>query len=84
MKTNDINKLFKLQAPVPKYKFSREWYIANFDTEHYYEVREWCAEQFGSEPKFPDAWSRWQHRYEDQIHFRDEKDYHWFMLKWGA
>jgi hypothetical protein len=30
------------------------------------------------------AWSRWWDRYEGKVQFRDEKDYEWFVLKWGA
>ncbi len=84
MKANDISRMFKLVDPTSKYKFSRNWYIADFDDANYKEVRAWCTEQFGPEPKFPDAWSRWQHRYAHQIHFRDEKDYNWFVLRWGT
>ena len=67
-----------------KYQFSRAWFVADFDPTYYFEVEEWCKKQFGPHPKYPDAWSRWVHTYEDQIHFRDAKDYHWFMLRWGA
>ena len=71
--------------PQSKYKFSRaNWHVADFDTQYYFEVEEWCKEQFGPHPKYPDAWSRWVHTYEDQIHFRDQKDYHWFVLRWGG
>ncbi len=70
---------------MPKYKFSRaKWYVAEFDTRYYFEVDEWCKEQFGPHPKRPDAWCRWHHTYENQIHLRDEKDYNWFVLRWGA
>lgn len=80
---NDV-RLFKLRNPL-KYKFSRaKWYVAEFDTKYYLEVDEWCAQQFGPHPNCPDAWSRWVHKYEDKIHFRDEKDYQWFVLRWGA
>lgn len=68
----------------PKYQFSRNWLVAEFDTEYYHEVRDWCIEHFGLEDRFPNAWSRWQHRYEDRIFFRDQKDYQWFLLRWGA
>jgi hypothetical protein len=68
--------------PEPKYKFSREWYVAEFNLKDYTDVVHWCREQFGPHPKYPDAWSRWEHRYENKIHFRDEKDYAWFMLRW--
>jgi predicted phage tail protein len=68
-----------------KYKFSRaKWYIAEFDATFYDEVDEWCAKQFGKHDKRPDAWSRWWHRYESSIHFRDEKDYLMFLLRWGV
>ena len=83
-----VSEIFTMRAsytPEPKYKFSRaKWYVAEFDTQYYFEVEAWCAEQFGPHPKRPDAWSRWQHTYENKIHFRDEKDYNWFVLRWGA
>ena len=66
-----------------KYNFSRDnWYVAEYDWAKDAEVFEWCREQFGPHPMEPDAWSRWHSRYRDQIHFRDEKDYSWFLLKW--
>ena len=66
-----------------KYKFSRaKWYEAEFDERYYFEVEKWCTAQFGKHDKCPDAWSRWWHRYESSIHFRDEKDYILFLLKW--
>lgn len=66
------------------YKFSRaNWYVAEFDDKHYFEVEEWCAKHFGPHPKNPDAWSRWVHKYSEKIHFRDEKDYVLFMLRWS-
>ena len=68
---------------VAKYKFSREWYVAEFAIKDYTDVIHWCREQFGPHPSQPDAWSRWIHRYEDKIHFRDEKDYIWFVLRWS-
>jgi hypothetical protein len=68
----------------PKYQFSRaNWFKANFDHRKYNEVQEWCTDNFGPQPRFPDAWSRWVHTYEDQIFFRDSKDYEWFMLRWS-
>lgn len=67
-----------------KYKFSRDnWYVVEFDTRHYVEVREWCAEQFGPHPSQPDAWSRWVHKYENKIHFRDADDALLFTLRWA-
>lgn len=71
-------------AQETKYKFSREWYVADYDWVHHAEVLEWCTKQFGPHPQRPDAWSRWQNKYTERIHFRDEKDYHWFILRWGA
>lgn len=67
-----------------KYQFSRKWYQAYFDVRNYTEVDIWCETQFGPHPKQPDAWSRWWHKFEDSILFRDEKDYLLFMLRWGV
>jgi hypothetical protein len=69
--------------PAPKYKFSRaKWYEADYDWIHRAKVLEWCTQQFGPQPERPDAWSRWQHKYPQRIHFRDAKDYEWFLLRW--
>jgi hypothetical protein len=66
-----------------KYKFSRaKWYEASF-IDDYDDVRQWCIEHFGPHPRKPDAWSRWNHKYEYKILFRDEDDYILFVLKWG-
>ena len=71
-------------TPRSKYKFTRaNWYVAESDIKDYTDVVHWCREQFGPHPRNPDAWSRWEHRYENKIHFRDEKDYAWFLLKWS-
>ncbi len=68
----------------PKYSFSRaKWYVAEFDLKDYDEVRQWCSTQFGKHDGCTDAWSRWWHRYETSIHFRDQKDYVLFMLRWS-
>jgi hypothetical protein len=67
----------------PKYRFSRNWHQAYFDTKDYFAVDKWCEEQFGPHPKNPDAWSRWWHKFENSILFRDEKDYVLFMLRWS-
>lgn len=73
------------RLPVNKYKFTRaNWYVADFNWRDQAEVEEWCWEQFGPHPKNPDAWSRWYNKYSEKIHFRDEKDYVWFCMKWGA
>lgn len=73
------------RLPVNKYKFTRaNWYVAEYDWVHQHEVLEWCKQQFGPHPRNPDAWSRWCNNYSERIHFRDEKDYQWFLLRWGA
>jgi hypothetical protein len=65
------------------FKFSRKWYQAHFDVKHYFEVDAWCSQQFGPHPARPDAWSRWWHKFEDSILFRDQDDYMMFVLRWG-
>lgn len=86
--TGYVGKIFTMKhkvTPKPKYKFSRsKWYEADYDWMHYDEVVKWCVEQFGPHPTQQDAWSRWDHRYEGRIYFRDQKDYNWFVLRWGA
>ena len=72
--------------PKSKYRFSRNWFVAGFNWNDYDEVYAWCTNQFGPEPSLAnqDAWTRWMHKYGDKIHFRDEKDYVWFMLRWSC
>jgi hypothetical protein len=85
--TGPVGEIFTMKAsykPQSKYKFSRNWYIADISEADYHNVRAWCTEHFGPEDKFPNSWSRWQHRYEHQIFLRDEQDYILFVLKWGA
>lgn len=67
----------------PKHKFSRTWYVAEYNWEHYTEVMAWCKEHFGPHPTQPDAWSRWHDKYNGKVLLRDEKDYAWFMLRWS-
>ena len=44
-------KLFSIQSK-SKYQFTRaNWYVADFDTQYYFEVEQWCKEQFGPHPK---------------------------------
>jgi hypothetical protein len=75
----------------PKYNFSRtKWFEADremvktksayvkFSTEQF----SWCVAQFGPQPNYPDAWSRW-YMINDRFRFRDEKDYIWFLLRWS-
>lgn len=77
--------MFAKPLAEPKYKFSRaKWYTAEYDWVHQVEVLEWCKQQFGPHPQNPDAWSRWCNHYSERIHFRDEKDYVWFCMRWGA
>lgn len=74
----------KQRKKVEQYKFSRaKWYEGKFDWRKYEEVHNWCEQHFGKHPKRPDAWSRWNHMYEDMILFRDEKDYMLFVLRWS-
>jgi hypothetical protein len=81
--TNLCNEILLPMKPAPKYKFSRaKWYEADYDWIHRAKVLEWCTQQFGPQPERPDAWSRWQHKYPQRIHFRDAKDYEWFLLRW--
>lgn len=73
-----------LGIPEPKYKFSRaNWYQAEFNDKDYFEVTAWCSQHFGKHPDRPDAWSRWWHKFETSILFRDEKDYVLFTLRWS-
>jgi hypothetical protein len=74
-----------LKKLMPKYQFSRaNWYVADFDWRNELEVFDWCTQQFGPHPQRPDAWSRWYNKYSQLIHFRDAKDYQWFLLRWGV
>ena len=94
MKQDDVNRMIANISSVlatrigmesqGKYKFSRKWYQAHFDSQYYFEVDAWCSQQFGPHPARPDAWSRWWHKFEDSILFRDEKDYTLFLLRWGV
>ena len=91
--TDSVAEIFTMKASYkqqPKYKFSRaKWYEAEFwdlsalpDTS-LKSKSDWCKEQFGPHPKNIDAWSRW-YISDTKIYFRDEKDYQWFILRWGA
>ena len=86
--TGPVEGLFIMKythTPQSKYKFTRaNWYVAEFDIKDYTDVVHWCREQFGPHPRNPDAWSRWEHRYENKIHFRDKEDYIMFVLRWGV
>lgn len=76
-----------LKKLMPKYRFSRaKWYEADLFNKGYRmdEVREWCVEQFGPQDHNPDAWSRWTNSMNSTFRFRDQKDYQWFVLRWGA
>ena len=83
---DDIKKGFMIKEIASyesKYKFSRNWYRAEFAHKDYHAVDAWCSQQFGPHPARPDAWSRWWHKFEYSILFRDEKDYILFMLRWS-
>jgi hypothetical protein len=82
--TNLCKEILLPMKPAPKYKFSRaKWYVAEYNNKHHFEILAWCSQQFGPYPARPDAWSRWVNNYSEKIHFRDEKDYAWFMLRWS-
>jgi hypothetical protein len=73
-----------LKKLMPKYQFSRaRWYQAEFKPDDYHAVDAWCSQQFGPHPARPDAWSRWWHKFEYSILFRDKEDYIMFKLRWG-
>ena len=79
------NETWRASTAVPqsKYKFSRNWYVAEFSWEERDGVHDWCTEQFGPRPKVADAWTRWYDNYHDRIFFRDKEDYIMFKLRWG-
>ena len=88
--SNLCKEIFLPMHPVtkPKYQFSRaKWYSAEIGVggwrlgREYNEIIEWCTEQFGKHPDKPDAWSRWWVGI-GEIHFRDEKDFVFYKLKW--
>ena len=72
-----------IAAEIPLREVIAETEAKYFDLKDYDAVDEWCAQQFGPHPKRPDAWSRWWHKFEDSILFRDEKDYILFTLRWS-
>lgn len=68
-----------------KYKFSRNkwnWVEINSMADDYYERLDWCEQQFGPQPKNPDAWTRWYVGW-GMLKFRDEKDYMLYQLRWS-
>jgi hypothetical protein len=86
--TGSVGEIFTMKARYkqqPKYQFSRaRWYDADHHYDDYDAVIAWCTEHFGPRPRHPDAWTRWCDIHIDRIRFRDEKDYNWFVLRWGA
>ena len=86
--TDSVAEIFTMKASYkqqPKYQFSRaRWYDADHHYDDYDAVIAWCTEHFGPRPRRPDAWTRWYDIHIDRIRFRDEKDYNWFVLRWGA
>lgn len=88
IKTLYYTKLFDDMKPEPKYKFSRsKWYEADYNLKDYNEVMDWCDKHFGIHSAQPDAWSRWIDKGSwsgpGKVHFRDAKDYEWFLLRWA-
>ena len=70
-------------ATQPKYKFSRaKWYEAKL-YKNVDDALDWCEQQFGKAPNYPDAWSRWYFNVNRTFRFCDVKDYEWFMLRWS-
>lgn len=70
----------------PKYSFSRKWHEVHLMFKSWDPVQEridWCEQTFGAQPSNPDAWSRWYTSF-TTLRFRDEKDYQWFILRWGT
>jgi hypothetical protein len=66
-----------------KYKFSRaKWYEAKLPRDGQAAFN-WCVKQFGPEPKYTDAWTRWYFNVDRTFRFSDAKDYEWFMLRWS-
>jgi hypothetical protein len=84
MGTNLCNEIFLPMAAQPKYKFTRsKWYEVNIWTsDEVKEILRWCAENFGSEPRNPDAWTRWYSTW-NTVRFRDEQDYMLYQLRWA-
>lgn len=87
---NLCNEIMLPDKPKSKYQFSRtKWYQAkrpggwNVFGPEYDEVLQWCEQTFGPHPKNRDAWSRW-YMGMGTVVFRDEKDYNWFILRWGV
>jgi len=76
-----------LKKLMPKYQFSRaKWYEVHLMFKSYDPIQErldWCEQTFGPQPTRADAWCRWYTRH-TTLRFRDEKDYQWFALRWGA
>lgn len=89
--TNLCKEIVFPQPTKPKYQFSRaKWYTAQLPgyatwrySDEYNSIIAWCNETFGPHPKKQDAWSRWYVGL-GFINFRDQKDYQWFVLRWGA
>lgn len=80
---NLCNEIFLPMKPASKYKFSRaKWYEAKLPRDGQAAFN-WCVKQFGPEPKYTDAWTRWYFNVDRKFRFRDEKDYVMFILKWS-
>jgi hypothetical protein len=94
MKSNDIIEIIdnlaqSLDAGRPKmetqskYQFSRaKWYESKLPRDGQAAFA-WCTEQFGPEPTYTDAWTRWYFNVDRTFRFRDEQDYLLFLLRWA-
>ena len=80
---NLCNEILLPMKPASKYRFSRaKWYEAKVPRDQQAAFA-WCVKQFGPEPKYTDAWTRWYFNVDRTFRFRDEKDYEWFLLRWS-
>jgi hypothetical protein len=81
--TNLCKEIVLPMKPKSKYQFSRaKWYEAKLPGDGQAAFA-WCTEQFGPEPYYSDAWSRWYFNVDRTFRFRDAKDYEWFLLRWS-
>ena len=81
--TNLCKEIVLPMKPASKYRFSRaKWYEAKVPRNQQ-AAYSWCVKQFGPEPYYSDAWSRWYFNVDRTFRFRDAKDYEWFLLRWS-
>lgn len=80
---------FDLDYPIvyhtnPRRQFSRQWHESSCQNQDYEAVQQWCTENFGPQPKCPDAWCRWYRYRRRAWRFRDQEDYVLFRLRWAG